>query len=493
MKISGYINLARRAGQSKLAGSAGIYLLGTLFNRVFPLTMIPIYTRVLSPHEFGIYGFSMMLLNALLVLTDLGLTGASMRFYYDIEDPKAMKVFLITGLVTRCAVALGICLLTAGLGWIFWGEIGDGGYDFASIVPITLASAAVAVLPQFALTLDRVAGRPKQFIRTQILLTGAQSVLSLAALFWLDQGPIAPMMGYFAGALLIGLWESAKIVRRAWGVRPNLHQAWESIAYGAAATPIRMATWVKNLSDRAVISASRSATELGIYQLSSSAISPFYLVSQSVNQAYMPFYFEKRKKGVQALPFIVALDCIYIGGLAIVSLGVLCFAAEFVRIMAPPSYYAATRIAPLLIGGAYLAAVSLQFTKELYYHKKPGLVSAASAPPAILGLLMNVWLVPKYGAIAAGAVSLGVNAVTQVLAIVITGRIEKTGHPALRFWLVHGVVCAVAIWLAFSFMALPFAIGNMLIRAAVFAGASALIAALLIVPGVIGVQRRWEK
>ena len=99
---------------------AAFYTVANLFARALVLLVIPIYTAVLTPHEYGVMG---MLDVAVLVgakLVGLGLYGAQTRRLYDRQgaaDPgEEFKAFAFS---SNCLVFIGWMLFGASL-WTTW-------------------------------------------------------------------------------------------------------------------------------------------------------------------------------------------------------------------------------------------------------------------------------------------------------------------------------------------------------------------------------------
>ena len=75
------------AGQlGRLAGQSAVYGLGSLAARVASVLLLPLYTRYLTPTDYGQVELVLALVLAVSVITKLGLINAFFRFFFDNDD-----------------------------------------------------------------------------------------------------------------------------------------------------------------------------------------------------------------------------------------------------------------------------------------------------------------------------------------------------------------------------------------------------------------------
>ncbi len=71
---------------SKTARYASIYALGVFLNRAVSFIMLPIYTRFLSPEDYGTIELLTMTVDVFGMIASVGLTAAVYKFYYQYES-----------------------------------------------------------------------------------------------------------------------------------------------------------------------------------------------------------------------------------------------------------------------------------------------------------------------------------------------------------------------------------------------------------------------
>jgi O-antigen/teichoic acid export membrane protein len=444
-------SLIRRLGESRMVTNTGAYLAGTMLNRLFPLLLVPVYTRIWSTAEFGAWGFCMTVLNVLLIVSGLGLDAATTRLYYDQHDAREIQRFLVVGFVLRIAVAVGTALVLVGPLLAVWPWISGGAIPALPFVPLLLIASSIQAVVAFNLANARAERRAKAFIQIQLAQALLQAAASLA-LVLAGWGAAGAFYGYAIGAGIVAVVAGARFLRRnrtagplPWG------QMRENLGYGIKTLPVAMSMWLRRMADRVIIGRSVSLTDLGLYQLSASGMAPLSILMASFNAAYLPFFYEKRRQGDGSLALIAAMDMAIVAVLAMLSVAVMALAPELIRLLGPPRYAGAQYMTPALVLSVMLDGIQLQFTKELMFHKRPGLASWMTTPPSLLGVVADLLLIPHYGAIAAAWVAAGVSATILIGCIVATRRVERTGHDlrrlALACVLVAGYALAASEWL----------------------------------------------
>lgn len=157
---------------------------------------------------------------------------------------------------------------------------------------------------------------------------------------------------------------------------------------------------VFNTSDRIMISHMVDKGAAAIYGVSYNIAFACDILLVSINNTYIPWFYNKmEKKDYSDIKQVVN---IIIGILACVFLGVIWFAPEIIMIVAGEKYMsAAWNIPPVTISVLLLFLAQLTNNILFYYEKKKGLIYA-SVISALLNVFLNWMFIPRFGWIAAG-------------------------------------------------------------------------------------------
>jgi O-antigen/teichoic acid export membrane protein len=173
------------------------------------------------------------------------------------------------------------------------------------------------------------------------------------------------------------------------------------LLFGIPLMPTQIASWVLTLSDRYLLKYLVTLKEVGVYTLGYNlGFVVNLLIVGPFSVAWGPFMYKvARGKGASET---YARTLTYIGLVsATIALLLSLFAPLLVRVIAPPAYYPAHRIIPLvafsyvLYGMYFVFTAGLNITKRTYYF--PLIVGLAAG----LNIVLNLILIPRYRMMAA--------------------------------------------------------------------------------------------
>ena len=97
-------------GQLKRLGKhSAIYGLGGLVSRILAVLLLPLYTRYLSPSDYGQVETLIALTTVLTIVLRMGISSAFFRFYFDSPEPEKRRLVLRTSFwFTMSMATLGL-------------------------------------------------------------------------------------------------------------------------------------------------------------------------------------------------------------------------------------------------------------------------------------------------------------------------------------------------------------------------------------------------
>ncbi|GAX61875.1 membrane protein [Candidatus Scalindua japonica] len=174
------------------------------------------------------------------------------------------------------------------------------------------------------------------------------------------------------------------------------------LAFGVPLVPTTLAYWIFASSDRLVIGKLSTLDELGLYTVAITASSLLGLVNGALGQAWSPYAIKIYEEQPNESPALFGMVLTYI----MVGFGLLCvfittFAHEVLMVLSTPTFYpAAIAMGPLTLG--FMAYASTQVTAiGISITKKTNYFASFSWMAAVMNLILNILLVPKWGMIAA--------------------------------------------------------------------------------------------
>ena len=98
----------------RLGRHSAIYGIGGLVSRVIAVLLLPVYTRYLTPSDYGQIETLLALTTVMGLILRAGITSAFFRFYFDVDDDRGRTRVLRTSFwFTMGGGTLGLLLLLA--------------------------------------------------------------------------------------------------------------------------------------------------------------------------------------------------------------------------------------------------------------------------------------------------------------------------------------------------------------------------------------------
>ena len=169
----------------KTAAHSAIYAFGTMLRRITGLVMLPIYTRYLSPVDYGVIELLSMAIEITGILVGLRITQAMFRFYILAEDGREKREIASTVLLTVLAASsLGAAVLYFAAEPLSELIFGDTTYLYEfQLFAFTLITNAVSAM---GLAYIRARHMPVLFVSIGAVTLALQVTLNVIFVVMLD-------------------------------------------------------------------------------------------------------------------------------------------------------------------------------------------------------------------------------------------------------------------------------------------------------------------
>lgn len=161
-------------------------------------------------------------------------------------------------------------------------------------------------------------------------------------------------------------------------------------------------------SDRYMLSKILSEYEVGIYSFAYTMGSIVSTITMAFNNAWVPWYYQQvRHRKIQNIDRTYKL---YRAIIMMLTVGYLLISPEFIKLMGSEEFQQGIDITPIIVLGFFYAFLYLLPVNYEFYHKKTTWISIGTVFAAILNILLNLLLIPLYkglGAAIATMISYG--------------------------------------------------------------------------------------
>lgn len=434
----------RRLGRDTI-----LYGVAAILSRAVAFIMLPVYTRYLTPADYGLLSILDLSQEIAMILFSAGATAGLMRFYFKTPDPKERNRVLFTGWGTVTLLYLaGTALLLAVAPLIWVHALSRAGtVGLVRLAAMNFLLGSMMIVPMQMLSIDQ---RP---VATSIVLTAKLVVqLSLNILFVvvLRAGPAGILWSTFYASLTFGLIMTTVLLRRT-----GVSWSWPAFRdLRRFSLPIQISTagaFFLTYGDRFFLEKSHGLAAVGVYGI---AYQFGWLISGMIGapffQAWNPQRFQLARESRAHRDASYNRGFLY-GNVVIVggAVAITLFIRPILAIMTTADFHTAAVMVPALVL-AYVFQVwatvvdfGIEISEQTRYTSLATWISVA------LIAVLYVTLIPPLGGLGAAIATLAAMFVRFVTTLYFAQRVWPVSYhwsPHLRM-LAGGTLVATAVHL----------------------------------------------
>jgi O-antigen/teichoic acid export membrane protein len=476
--VSGYLR--------RLATTGAAYTAASIFSKVIAVALLPLYTRYLSPAD---YGAAEVLFTAVVVasiVVRFGLIEAILRFYYrDDEDPAAVVRSSFAGLFWLSTLGALVLLPFAGpLAELLIPEPEKLGESVPELVRIAIGGLWVLTMWEFMLTLFRLEERARAYFLTTLLNVLASIALTVVLVVGFEEGARGLLLGSYlaGGAFVLGL---IALQRRRLSLRVDRGLLRRLFRFGLPTMPAEASLYLLNFVDRLIIARSLSVAEVGLYSLAVKFAQAVNVLVRGFQLAWPPLAYSIRDDDEARVAYATIVT-LFVAGCAWVVAGMWLLSRWIVRALAAPEFFGAYKPIGLLSTAVTLYAVYLVLVVILGRTGRTEFNLPAAVGALVANVALNLLLVPAMGITGAGLALVVSYLVVLGLMYVYTQRLFPVPYEWGRLL---RVVLTVAVLVGIGELVVPTSgAAGLLIRTVLFAAYPLLLLVSgFFTPG----ERRW--
>lgn len=384
---------------SKTKKSIVWFTLASIIQNAISFMVTPIYTRILSEEEYGIYSLFQSWLQIIAIISVFALdrcitvgfikfSNKRKQFLSSIQSLMTLLVFLWSIVVIifndffeklielplyMIIMMLLVSLMNNSLANWNWYQRYIMNYKKLTFVTVT-STIIIQVVSCFIVLLIPSSNKG-------ILLIMIMSLLRI----------------FLYGCIYISIYIHNKVGYN--------KEYWKfGLKYSIPIIPHALAQIVLNSSDRIMISKICGKTQTAYYSLTYSAAMVLNTILVCISSAIQPWYFEKIKNKEYSIISSTTNGLLVFS--AILSIIVSLFAPEILVVLAPSSYKEAIFVFPSIAASIFFNSMYLYFANFESYYEKSYYFSVATLTGALINIILNYFLLPVFGFIVAGYTTL---------------------------------------------------------------------------------------
>ena len=376
---------------------SGIYSLANIFTRFLQILLLPLYTRLLTPDDYGILAVVTTVSTILGIFVTFQLDSSVFRWFLQTDDETDRRKTFSSWIWCQLLVSAAVTILIYSYQKFFGINIQNGEQNADIGIYLVLASATIifTTFETAILTFLRVLRKKWASLIVVVvsaLITILTTIYLVAILKW-------GVYGVLAAGLFSNLFKSVFVIiyLRGW-LSPfyfNFARLKEMLAYSIPLVPAGLALWIVGLVDRLFLLHYANAAETGLYHIGNSLSSVVTIIVTGFLQAWSPFAFSisetpnAKKTYSSALEIFLIITCL-------VSIGTGFFSPELLRIVTAEPYYAAYNTVGILCLSNVLLGVYQISGIGLALVKKTTPIFYATLLAAIVNIGLNFLLIPPF-------------------------------------------------------------------------------------------------
>jgi len=373
--------------------NSAIYTIATVFTRGIAIFLIPIYTRYLTPAEYGIIDYFMILTSIINLTIALEITQAVVRYYQDAETIEEKRSYVSTAFL----FTIFIYFIYFIISYIFSNELASLFLDNENMSRLfIIASGSIATNGIFCFVQNQLKFeiRPKDFaivsIVNVVVLASVAIYLLIVVGLKIESIFIAQIIANIICSIL-----AVYMARNSYSFLFVYAKFKEMIAFSYPLVFSGIGVFVAMYIDRIAIKDLLGLEELGIFGIAYRFASIAGLVMVGFQSSLMPLVYKHYKEENTPKDISKILNIFTVFALFTVSGSVL-FAKEMVVLFTTEAFYSSANLIAILVMAVFFSNMYI-FAPGIGIAKKTKLTAMITISSAILNTILNYTLIPVFG------------------------------------------------------------------------------------------------
>lgn len=397
--MSRIMKIKERYRTLSIAAKAGIwFVICSVIQKSFSLITTPVFTRLLTKEEFGIYSVYLSWLQVFTIVCtfrlDFGVFNKGMTKYHNNKEDYTSSMQGITTLLTIIAFLIYL---------LFQKQINQI-TELSTVITLFLfLEMLFTPALNFWMIRQRYDFQYRGVVFVTVVMSAANFLTGLAAVVCLKDKGFARILSCVIvqacfGLIfyLVNLSKSKKIWK------------WEyikfAIIFNLPLIPHYFSSYILDQSDRIMIQKMCGLESAALYSVAYNAGLITKIIVNSINNALIPWQYRKLEKGqykgvarqMQSASIMMAFAFLIF----------IAFGPELIKVMASEKYYDAVYVIPPVAASMFFVFLYSVFCNIEFFYDANKAAMIISTIGAAVNILLNYYCIPRFGYAAAGYTTL---------------------------------------------------------------------------------------
>ncbi len=379
-----------------------VYGISGIITRGITIFLVPFYTRVLSPADYGIIDLIAIISSIVIIIFPLQITQAIARFYPDCKTEKESKEFASTALFFSI-ITFSIFLILIQIYAIPLSKTLLENHKMVNILRVAGLSIFINGMFYFVQNQLRWRLEPKKHMICSLTFSLITVVLSIYFVLIIKTGIIGVFWARVIGGL-IGLIFGFYFSRSSYFLFFNTSRLKNLLSFCLPLVPSVIGVYLLNYIDRISIKSLMTLSDLGLYGIGFRVASVVGLIMLGIHGSLTPLIYSKYKEKNTPAQLSNIFRYVTFAGLIIIAI-LSIFSKEILIILTTPDYYSAYIIIPFLVFSVFISNMNV-FSPGLAIAKKTKYIAIINIAGAFLNIGLNLLLILQIGILGAAIATL---------------------------------------------------------------------------------------
>lgn len=421
-----------------------IYGLGGVINKIIPIIMLPIVTRLMPDTTyFGINDLQSTVVSFTSAIAMFGMYDALYRMFFEKEENEYRKSMCSTALLFTLGMAvLAAIILIAFKEIIAIRIFQDEKYSFLCVIAaLTIIADNIKGIVQAP---TRMQNQRKIYIVTNLLtsiLTYSVAVPMILKGFYVTALPIAALLS--AVIMDVIFW----ILNHKWFDTKLFNKSYipELLKIGVPLMPTFIVFWIFNSCDKLMISSFLGVAANGVYAVGSKLAHASQILNTAFGGGWSFFVYStmKDKDRVESNSMIFELMS---GIICICSIGVFVFAKPIYEMFFTGDYVSGYIVSPYLFCAPLMQMLFYVASDQLLIIKRSWPITVMLAIGAVVNVGLNYILIPMIGIEGAAIATMLGYAVSLAACLIVIHKVELLKISSKCYLLMASFAVFIILW-----------------------------------------------
>ena len=383
-------------GKNNVIKAGFWYTFSNFLVRGIAFLTMPIFTRIMSSYDIGVFSNILAWFNILAIVTTFEIYSSINIARFDYKDD--LDSYISSSLILSTLIT-SVFYVVALIFHNFFEKLLLIDFQTLNIIFIYLL-----VFPAFQMfqTKNQIQYNYKPTTIVSILSSVLSTICAIACIFIFSNKLVGRIYGYFVPLIIICfilyihlIFKGNKSSKKYWkyALKISFPLIWHLLA-----------GYLLNASDRIMITKIVSPEANALYTISYSVASVVSILWLSLNNAWSPWAYEKmdRKDYSSLKSYSKPYTILFM----LVVFGIMLFGPELLFIMGGKEYSTAIFVLPPVMVGFIFQFVYSLYVNIEFYHKKQKNIAIGTIIACIANIILNLIFIPIFGYIAAAYTTL---------------------------------------------------------------------------------------